>query len=1024
MNQKLPELYEEQWKFLAVLNTLAGPVSIDIVEMVHPLKDRSLEDLLSKCTEANLLRQTGKNVFSINPDLPATIRGKLEQISNPTWLSRLLDELGEFDFIDEVTTETIANLLTQHGRGKESARMNIWLAQVQFNKGDYNKFLNYTHRALKQLSPHLGHREDDVIFISAALAFSDMSIALGKFLSEVPKILKIAKDASDRLGDRRSKALINLHLGRIFFLGNQQSESIKCFGTGEAEVTRLGDNEIMDQAAEFLALYYFIQGKFKEAMGYFERTMQSFESQTGIKLSNSSASIWMGLNAAYLGQFYRAIGLLDFTWRHAIRESHYALATNIRAILGTVLLLSGNKREGVFHLQMAAKESSASENFLATFFSTAGLTYFHFIEGRLQEAWDMGSHLAAETVKHGMLGHFSSPWILEMVFEFERLGYDPAPGFEYKKLEDQVLSGPNIHLQGVALRLRARNAFAQGKSKRLIEKDLSTSEIYLECSGNPFQLAKTRIDLATLKLSQGNREEARALAEKAREGLSGYSEEIFPDWLKFLLDDKEPNLEIRDYQNEIMELSFQITEETTARPSIRYSMDIFVSAMNRFFRAERGCLFWSGKGKGQELELQATCNISRDEVLSESFRSNMELILKSFRENRPILIRDKRAIVSLPLDIGKLGRGVLYHDNSYLPDCFDFLNEPMLSRLANQLSISIKKIQQHTQVMKERRSSIFGESARMEERILFESPIMTKILDQTDRIARSEVTVLIQGETGVGKELLAQRLHTMSPRHAGPFITIDPATIPENLLESELFGHEKGAFTGADRQKPGRLELAHQGTLFIDEVGEVSKFIQGKLLRVFEEKQFVRIGGIRSIKSDFRLIAATNRNLAEEVEKSLFRKDLYYRINIVSLTLPPLRERREDIIILARYFLSYFSRKHSVPELKLTREDEARLISYDWPGNVRELKNVMERAAILNTLEGFELHQKPECKSSLTLPFAGTPSLDEVQQRYIRYVLEKTGGKIGGSGGAAELLGIKRTTLYNRMKKLGMSLTQ
>jgi len=262
----------------------------------------------------------------------------------------------------------------------------------------------------------------------------------------------------------------------------------------------------------------------------------------------------------------------------------------------------------------------------------------------------------------------------------------------------------------------------------------------------------------------------------------------------------------------------------------------------------------------------------------------------------------------------------------------------------------------------------------------------------------------------------------MSSRRKKPFVTIDPSTIPENLLESELFGHEKGAFTGADRQKPGRLELADRGTLFIDEVGEIPKSIQVKLLRVLEEKEFVRIGGRRPIKSDFRLVAATNRDLAEEVTKSHFRKDLYYRLNVLTLTLPLLRDRGEDIIMLARHFLAYYSGKNNVPELKLTDEDEARLTAHDWPGNVRELKNVMERATILNTIEGLEPHLRAESRLFITHPFADTPSLNEIQRRYIRHVLNKTVGKIAGPGGAAELLGMKRTTLYNRMKKLGIAL--
>jgi transcriptional regulator with GAF, ATPase, and Fis domain len=246
------------------------------------------------------------------------------------------------------------------------------------------------------------------------------------------------------------------------------------------------------------------------------------------------------------------------------------------------------------------------------------------------------------------------------------------------------------------------------------------------------------------------------------------------------------------------------------------------------------------------------------------------------------------------------------------------------------------------------------------------------------------------------------------------------STIPENLVESELFGHEKGAFTGADHQKPGRLELAHKGTLFIDEVGEIPKLVQPKLLRALEEKSFVRIGGITTLKTDYRLIAATNRNLEEEVARGNFRQDLYYRLNVVSFKIPPLRERGQDVILLANYFLNHFTHKYNHKEHIFSPGEEARLIAYHWPGNVRELKNVIERYILLSTNERLDSFI-PDLSNSLLINFSDTPTMDELQRRYIQFLINRTGGKIGGAGGVAELLGMNRTTLYTRMKKLGLS---
>ena len=303
---------------------------------------------------------------------------------------------------------------------------------------------------------------------------------------------------------------------------------------------------------------------------------------------------------------------------------------------------------------------------------------------------------------------------------------------------------------------------------------------------------------------------------------------------------------------------------------------------------------------------------------------------------------------------------------------------------------------------------------------LTENARMQAILAQLDRAAGTDATILITGETGVGKELLARRVHTVSPRRSMPLITVDLMSIPDTLVESELFGHEKGAFTGAEVQKRGRIELAHQGTLFIDELGEVPASMQVKLLRTLQERSFMRLGGSRIISSDFRLVAATNRDLAKEVKAGRFRQDLYYRVNVMPVHVPPLRERSEDIVALARHFLRLFSVKYQRPDIALMQEDIARLLSYAWPGNVRELRNVIERGVLLATDERINLSLPLDARPSSAHPFADTPTLDEVQRRYITWVLERTSGRIGGAGGAAEILGMKRTSLNARLKKLGL----
>jgi transcriptional regulator with GAF, ATPase, and Fis domain len=378
-------------------------------------------------------------------------------------------------------------------------------------------------------------------------------------------------------------------------------------------------------------------------------------------------------------------------------------------------------------------------------------------------------------------------------------------------------------------------------------------------------------------------------------------------------------------------------------------------------------------------------------------------------------------MICVPFEVGGQVRGVLYHDNSYVQDCFDNFTNSQLIQMARWLTSYIDHIFEFSRQMEQKTTDQLGQLEQTDNlTIVTRSPAMLSTLNQTDRIAATDSTVLILGETGVGKELLARRIHQMSRRKINPMIIVDPTVIPENLVESELFGHEKGAFTGADRQKKGRMELANKGTLFIDEVGEIPKSIQVKLLRAIQEKTMTRIGGTQIIHSDFRLIAATNRDLAEEVAAGRFREDLYYRLNVIPVTLPPLRNREQDILLLAGHFLSRFASKYNHQGIVFSPKQEAMLNEYHWPGNIRELQNVMERAVLLSTDGRLLLDLPSENRVKNNNHFDDLTSLDEIQRRYIAFVLEKTGGKISGLGGATEILGMKRTSLYNRMKKLGL----
>ena len=305
------------------------------------------------------------------------------------------------------------------------------------------------------------------------------------------------------------------------------------------------------------------------------------------------------------------------------------------------------------------------------------------------------------------------------------------------------------------------------------------------------------------------------------------------------------------------------------------------------------------------------------------------------------------------------------------------------------------------------------------EQIIGKSPALETVLEQVERVAPTDSTVLIQGETGTGKELIARAIHNLSSRCGRAFIKLNCAAIPLDLLESELFGHERGAFTGAIAQKVGRFEMADKGTLFLDEVGDIPPALQPKLLRVLQEQEFERLGSTRTHQVDVRLVAATNRDLAEMVKGNEYRSDLYYRLNVFPLMLPPLRARREDIPALVSYFVEILGRRLGRQIKYIAPETMSALSSYAWPGNIRELQNLIERAVILSN-NGELPNPLP---ATGTQPVAVSPvatTLKDSERAVILHTLEASGWVIGGPNGAAAKLGLKRTTLICKMQKLGI----
>lgn len=449
--------------------------------------------------------------------------------------------------------------------------------------------------------------------------------------------------------------------------------------------------------------------------------------------------------------------------------------------------------------------------------------------------------------------------------------------------------------------------------------------------------------------------------------------------------------------------------------------------------------FPTSKGFLHEGQVTTDLSVSVMKVFQSGQAANMDR--EAIQADGPVALEGANSLCRLPLISHDRVLGVLTLGSS-LERAFSDDDMMFLGQVASQIAIAVENAMAFREIA-ELKDKLVQEKVYLEDEIRSEqnfeeivgnSKGLRQVLRQIETVAPTDSTVLIYGETGTGKELVARAVHNLSPRKSNAFVKLNCAAIPTGLLESELFGHEKGAFTGAIVQRIGRFELANRGTVFLDEVGEIPLDLQPKLLRVLQEREFERLGSSRTLRTDARLIAATNRDLEEMVEAQTFRSDLFYRLNVFPVRIPPLRERPEDIPLLVRHFVRQFSRRAQRRIETIPSDTMNALVQYHWPGNVRELQNIIERAVIVSQgsvlrVPTADLKPRPVEKSRAQKPVAASsPSLketlDETERQRILAALERANWVVAGPNGAAALLQTKRSTLQFRMRKLDIRVSR
>ncbi len=866
-------------------------------------------------------------------------------------------------------------------------------------------------RLLGRWSPAGAASGQKQAFMKLALAACDISMYLSKSHRQAREIAARALETAKEQGDARMTALLHLVESSLENMAAECSAQRmhELHAQCETSLLELDKAGARGQAEYFVGMFHFWHGHFREALAAFEVALQ-YPQLWECRFQTEMFSLYTSSSAVYLGRFHQAVGILEAAKRAAELGQNRFKILWWEGQLAMVLLYMRRHEEALELIDHVLSMVNPETETKIAVWGMRGLAFYHYTQGNIK-----ASHAAMQRTMDIALRYgfrrpiYSYPWMFDVLAAYEQAGLPPVRGLDLDEEIQRAIESYNEHLRAGALRAKATRLFAESGDKEAAGSLLAESLRGFTAIGNPTEIAVTQRRIARLHDLPARAAE-RGLAPES--GASPYEPESTARIGGTLLENCRIALE-----------------------SIRNLTDFsqYINQMTHIagceLGAERAALL--EVSSGGLLTCRAACNISAVELNTGKISSKVSQIY-AVQQNKPLLLDEERHVfLSLPLETAK-ARWVLWLESEYALETLRGISNADQAAFTLLFESELRKIEAG-KPKPARLAAGEQEQAQAEpyrdtpEILLHGSAIMRRLLSHGRQIGATDAPVLILGETGVGKELLAHYIHDCSGR-TGPFVPVHPASIPDGLFESEFFGHEKGAFTGAIRQKIGLFELADQGTLFIDEVGEIPPLIQTKLLRVLQDQRFMRLGGTREILSRFRLVAATNRDLWKEVREGRFREDLLYRISVAPLTIPPLRERKQDIPGLVQAFIEHFARRHDKHPLPLSPEQQRRLCEYDWPGNVRELKNEIERAVILNNAGQLDFvlgaspaaHQPADRPSPFLETVADVPTLSELEERYLRHIMERTEGRVRGPSGAETLLRMKRSTLYAKLKKYGI----
>jgi transcriptional regulator with GAF, ATPase, and Fis domain len=850
-------------------------------------------------------------------------------------------------------------------------------------------------------------------------------------VKKINRFLLMGLDMAMHIKDARAQASLQLLIGQNYWMLFQHEKAVQHFDQGWKMLSKSKKDDLYKRGLQLQGLSYWIKGKLSKAIQAYEDSIGELDS---VATDDFSLLTALQLSFCYTqaGMPQRGLGISETIYNQAQKNENRPLVAWALATMGIIFLEIGQKKTGKMYLEKAL-ELSRQENIpMAEVAAGIGLANIECLDGNFAkgaEYFKVIWKLRKSSWYHILNSFHASASAFTLHKEgASPIDFSPLINYLYQLKKEQ------INPFSYAIIRRGQIQFLENdKSPKEKIEELKELETLLENCGAAFEMAKIRIDLASYYLQTNNWQQAEIYGRKAWEHLKHVARNIFPQELEPLIPHDDLTTDDR-----LFDLVIEMGEALTNHRSIEQLLTNVITSISRLTGAERTALFIKDKDS-RDIRMVASRNLMKEHIQDENFSQTMYNIQQVASNNDNKIMQyeindhdtmDFRRVIITPLLLGKNVIGALYQDSRY----FSFDTSPdkikLLSALSSHIAISIDRAQAYDEIARLNESLIQENRYYREEKEEFRpfgeiigcSETIDSLHNLIHKVAPTQSTVLIYGETGVGKELVARAIHRESARQNGPFIRVNCAALPETLVDSELFGHEKGAFTGAVRTKAGRFELANRGTIFLDEVSELPLSTQSRLLRILQEKEFQRVGGTKTLHSDFRLITATNKDLNQEVTKGRFRPDLFYRLNVLPIIVQPLRERKEDIPPLVSHFLKLFCAQYNKHYAGISESEMEKIMAYSWPGNIRELANMVERAVIL----GGSKIRFPELGTSkiAEMPDDKPLNLKEMEKMQILKALKKANGKIGGHDGASGILGLKRTTLINRMKKLQITISK